>query len=59
MREVAENPLASHKRSVMQDSHKAARGDLEMKILERTLSKICSLLVVGYGEAASEVRERS
>ena len=57
VKSVSENPLAAHSAAAaMQDTKGANSGkQLETRILENSIAKICSLLSVGFGEAGAEV----
>merc|ERR1712139_699983 len=51
VRDMTENPLMKQK---IEDAAPGAE-QLETKILENSIAKLCSLLAVGFGEAGAEV----
>lgn len=51
---MSENPLASKDFNAPADGHDSTQ-QLETKILERSIGKVCQLLSVGFGEAGAEI----
>ena len=51
MRDVSENPLAKPEIT----KHHSDDPQMETRILENSINKICSLLAVGFGDAGAEV----
>ena len=59
VREVSENPLANNRGGKFardQVGPGEETSAMETRILEASISKICSLLAVGFGDAGAEVR---
>ena len=56
VKSVSENPLAAHTaaNAIMTKGEKEGK-QLETRVLENSIAKICSLLSVGFGEAGAEV----
>jgi class 3 adenylate cyclase len=56
VKSVSENPLAAHSAAAAtKDKGSSSGKQLETRILEHSIAKICSLLSVGFGEAGAEV----
>jgi class 3 adenylate cyclase len=55
VKSVSENPLAAHSAAATKDKGSSSGKQLETRILEHSIAKICSLLSVGFGEAGAEV----
>lgn len=56
VRSVSENPLAAHTGANATKTKTEKEGkQLETRVLEQSIAKICSLLSVGFGEAGAEV----
>ena len=51
VRDVSENPLAKPETT----KHHSDDPQMETRILENSINKICSLLAVGFGDAGAEV----
>jgi class 3 adenylate cyclase len=51
---MSENPLASNGMSLETEEYNGPK-QLETKILERSIGKVCHLLSVGFGEAGAEI----
>ena len=51
VRDVSENPLARPETT----KHHSDDPQMETRILENSINKICSLLAVGFGDAGAEV----
>jgi class 3 adenylate cyclase len=57
VKSVSENPLAAHSAAAAATKNKGSSSgkQLETRVLEHSIAKICSLLSVGFGEAGAEV----
>jgi len=58
VKSVSENPLAAHSAAAAaatKNKGSSSGKQLETRVLEHSIAKICSLLSVGFGEAGAEV----
>ena len=55
VKDVAENPLAKQSMAARGD---ASSSNMETRLLENSINKICSLLAIGFGDAGGQVRRR-
>lgn len=53
VKDVAENPLAKQGSGTRGDT---SSGNMETRLLENSINKICSLLAIGFGDAGGQVR---
>lgn len=56
VKDVAENPLAKQGSGTRGDT---SSGNMETRLLENSINKICSLLAIGFGDAGGQVRGRT
>lgn len=54
VKQMSENPLSSLKIDVNKDEKQKSK-QLETRVLERSIGKVCNLLSVGFGEAGAEI----
>ena len=53
VKDVAEHPLAKQGSGTRSDN---SSGNMETRLLENSINKICSLLAIGFGDAGGQVR---
>lgn len=55
VREIAENPLGAGKGGRKKVNPEEDKSNLETRVLETSIAKICSLLALGFGDAGAEI----